>query len=84
MVKESNVAQQVARFRSPFCRSFKGCWANNLDSYCARVGSGVQTDTTTPYKLACEVHWGKDTTHNTLETIYIMRVASTMFDELCK
>ena len=50
------------------------CWANNFDSYCARVGSGVQKDATTPYKLACEVHWGKDTTHNTLETIYIMRV----------
>ena len=45
------------------------CWANNLDSYCALVGSVVQTDTTTPNNLACAVHCGKNTTHNTLETI---------------
>ena len=47
------------------------CWANNDKSCCARVGSGVPTDTTTPNltMLGPAVQSWKDTTHKTFETM---------------
>ena len=45
------------------------CWANNVGSCCVRVGSGVQTDATTPKMFGPAVHRGKDITHKTLKTM---------------
>ena len=43
--------------------------ANNVGSCCVRVGSGVQTDATTPNIVkTCNVHGGKDTV-NSKETM---------------
>ena len=49
--------------------SSQNCSANNVGSCCVRVGSGVQTDATTPNIVkTCSVHRGKDTV-NSKETI---------------
>ena len=39
---------------------------NNVGSSCICVGSGVQTDATTPNSVGPAVHCGKGTTHKTL------------------
>ena len=41
---------------------------NNVESCCMCVGSGVQTDATTPNNVGPTVHYGNDTTHKTLWT----------------
>ena len=33
------------------CNNSQNCWANNFGNYCVRVGSGVQTDATTPRNI---------------------------------
>ena len=49
------------------------CWANNVESCCVSVGSGVQTDATTPnYDETCSASW-KDTIQKTLKPC-LMRV----------
>ena len=56
-------AKRVIRVRANERNNSQHCCANNVGSYCVRVGSGVQTDATTPKP---SVHRGKDTTHKSL------------------
>ena len=45
------------------------CCPNNVGSCCVRVGSGVQTDLTTPINVeTCSASWEGYKTHKTLET----------------
>ena len=54
------------RLRANGCNNSQHCCANNVGSCCVRVGSGVQTDATTPTMLGPAVHRGKDTAHKSL------------------
>ena len=45
-----------------------------VGSCCVRVGSGVETDATTPNNVRPPMHRGKDTFHKTLETMCNMSV----------
>ena len=48
----------VVRLRANGCNNSQHCCANNVWSCCVRVGSGVQTDTTTPNIVGtCSTSW---------------------------
>ena len=54
------------RLRANGRKNSQHCCANDVGSCCVRVGSGVQTDATTPNNVGPAVHREKDTTHKSL------------------
>ena len=48
----------VLRLRANGRNNSQHCCANNVGSYCVHVGSGVQTDATTPNNVGtCSASW---------------------------
>ena len=48
----------IVRLRANGRNNSQHCCAKNVGSYCLRVGSGVQTDATTPNKFeTCSASW---------------------------
>ena len=48
----------LLRLRANGRNNFQHCCANNVGSCCVRVGSGVQTDATTPNNVGiCSASW---------------------------
>ena len=60
---------QTIKLRAKGRDNSQRCWANNAGSRHVRVGSGVQTDATTPDNVGtCNASW-EGYTHKTLETM---------------
>ena len=46
------------KLRADGCNNSQHCWPNNVGSCCVRIGSGVQTDATTPDNIGtCSASW---------------------------
>ena len=52
------IYMKFLRLRANGCNKSQHCCANNAGSCCVRVGSGVQTDSTTPNNVGtCSASW---------------------------
>ena len=61
------------------------CWANNFVSSCVRVGSGGQTDATTPNNVrTCSASWKGYNPLDFGDHVQCACVAPTMLEEILK
>ena len=55
--RQEGICSRV-RLRANERNNSQHCWRNNVGSCCVRVGSGVQTDATTPNNVGtCSTSW---------------------------